>query len=101
MSTILVTLITFIDQEEYAHYAAMAGKLFMAEGVKVHVNDENPERVAGDIAADKVVVLEFRDDAHMAKVLGSEAYQAAMVHREKAIKIRTLKVERFQMPKTA
>ena len=98
MSTILITLITFTDREEYAHYAAMAGKIFVAEGVKVHVNDEAPQVVAGQIDAEKVVVLEFRDDAHMAAVLGSDAYKAAMVHRDKAIKIRTLKVERFQMP---
>ena len=98
MSTILVTLITFTDRDEYAHYARMAGELFMAEGVQVHVNDESPEVVAGEIEADKVVVLEFRDDAHMRDVLGSEGYARAMVHREKAIRIRTLKVRRFPRP---
>ena len=98
MSTILVTLITFTDREEYAHYARMAGELFMREGVGIIVNDEEPDVVAGKIEADKVVVLEFRDDAHMNAVLGSDDYKAALVHREKAIRIRTLKVRRFPMP---
>ncbi len=98
MSTILVTLITFADRDEYAHYARMAGELFMREKVGIIVNDENPEVVAGQIEVDKVVVLEFRDDAHMAAVLGSEDYKKALVHREKAIRLRTMKVERFAMP---
>ena len=98
MSTVLVTLITFTDREEYAHYARIAGELFLREGVGIIVNDEAPEVVMGEIDVEKVVVLEFRDDAHMRDVLGSERYAEAMVHREKAIRLRTVKVRRFPMP---
>ena len=98
MSTIIVSFIRFTDREEYATYAALAGKLFMREGVGIIVNDENPAVVAGEVSLDKVVVLEFRDDAHMAAVLGSDDYKAAMVHRDKAIELRSVKVERFDMP---
>lgn len=98
MSTIIVSFLDFIDRDHYATYAGMAAKLFMREGVKVIVNDENPTVVAGDHSLDKVVVLEFRDDDHMKAVLGSDDYKAAMVHREKAITMRSVKVERFEMP---
>lgn len=98
MSTIIVSFLNFIDRDHYATYAAMAGKIFMRESVKIIVNDENPTVVAGDHSVDKVVVLEFRDDDHMKAVLGSDDYKAAMVSREKAIKMRSVKVDRFKMP---
>lgn len=98
MSTIIVSFLTFIDRDHYATYAAMTGKILMREGVNIIVNDENPTVVAGDHSVDKVVVLEFRDDDHMKAVLGSEDYKAAMVYREKAIKMRSVKVDRFKMP---
>ncbi|GHB02401.1 hypothetical protein GCM10009069_26410 [Algimonas arctica] len=98
MSTIIVSFLNFIDRDHYATYAAMAGKILMRDGVKIIVNDENPTVVAGDDSIDKVVVLEFRDDDHMMAVLGSDEYKAAMVYREKAIKMRSVKVDRFEMP---
>lgn len=98
MSTIIVSFLDFTDRDHYATYASMAAKLFVREGVKVIVNDENPTVVAGDHSVDKVVVLEFRDDDHMKAVLGSDDYKAAMVYREKAIKMRSVKVDRFEMP---
>lgn len=98
MSTIIVSFLNFIDHDHYANYAAMAGEIFMRDDVKIIVNDENPTVVAGDHSVDKVVVLEFRDDAHMKAVLGSDDYKAAMVHREKAITMRSVKVTRFEMP---
>lgn len=98
MATIIVSFLDFIDRDHYATYASMAAKLFMREGVKVIVNDENPTVVAGDQHFDKVFVLEFRDDDHMKAVLGSDDYKAAMVYREKAIRIRSVKVDRFEMP---
>jgi uncharacterized protein (DUF1330 family) len=98
MPTIIVSFLDFIDRDHYATYAKMAAKLFVREDVKVIVNDENPTVVAGDHSVDKVVVLEFRDDDHMKAVLGSDEYKAAMVYRDKAIKMRSVKVDRFKMP---
>ena len=98
MSTIVVSLLTFTDRAEYDAHAAMAGQIFMREGVGIIVNDENPEVVAGELTVDKVVVLEFRDDDHMNAVLGSDDYKAAMVHREKAITLRSVRTRRFPMP---
>ena len=98
MSTIIVSFLNFIDRDHYATYAAMAGKILMQGGVNIIVNDENPTVVAGDDSVDKVVVLEFRDDDHMKTVLGSDEYKAAMVFREKAIKMHSVKVDRFKMP---
>lgn len=98
MSTIIVSFLTFIDRDHYATYAGMAAKIFMRDGVKIIVNDEDPTVVAGDDKVDKVVVIEFRDDDHMKAVLGSDDYKAAMVFREKAITMRSVKVDRFHMP---
>lgn len=98
MSTIIVSFLNFIDRDHYATYAAMAGKIFMREGVKIIVNDENPTVIAGDHCVDKVVVLEFRDDDHMKAVLESDDYKAAMAYREKAITMRSVKTARFEMP---
>lgn len=98
MSTIVISFIDFTDREHYATYASMAAKIFMREGVGVIVNDEAPTVVAGDHSVDKVVALEFRDDAHMVAVLGSDDYKEAMVFRDKAIKLRSVKVNRFEIP---
>lgn len=99
MSTIIVSFIEFTDRDHYATYASMAAKIFMREGVKVIVNDEDPTVVAGADPVEKVVVLEFRDDEHMKTVLGSDDYREAMVVRDQAIRLRSAKVQRFEMPR--
>ena len=47
---------------------------------------------------DKVVVMEFRDDAHMQHFFGLPDYQEAQIHRDKGVKMRTVKTKRFAVP---
>lgn len=96
MSLILITFLEFIDKGEYETYIAEAGPIFVREGVKIIVNDESPKPLSPDMTMDKVVVLEFRDEAHMQKVLSSPDYREAQIHRDKGVKTRPVMVKRFE-----
>ncbi|MGB6229808.1 MAG: DUF1330 domain-containing protein [Litorimonas sp.] len=98
MSTIVIAFLNFIDEAEYRTYTEKAGPIFMREGVKLHVNDENPHVLTAGMEMDKVVVMEFRDDAHMQAFFSLPDYREAQVHRDKGARMRTVKVERFAMP---
>lgn len=96
MSLILITFLEFIDKGEYETYMKEAGPIFIREGVKIIVNDESPRPLSPDMSMDKVVVLEFRDEAHMQSVLSSPEYKKAQVHRDKGVKTSPVMVQRFE-----
>lgn len=97
MSTVIIAFLDFIDHDEYGKYMAAAGPIFAREGVDLIVNDANPQVLTEGLKMDKVVVMEFRDDAHMQHFFGLPDYRAAQTHRDKGVRMRTVKVERFQM----
>lgn len=95
MSTIVIALLDYVDRESYDTYIQKAGPIFMREGVKLIVNDEAPTFLTPEIKADKVVVMEFEDDAHMGRFFALPDYQDAAKHRDKGVTMRTIKVSRF------
>lgn len=98
MSVVIIALLDFIDVAEYKKYTELAGPIFAREGVKLIVNDDAPLSLTPGMEMDKVVVMEFRDDAHMAGFFSLPDYQAAQLHRDKGVKMRTVKTQRFEMP---
>ena len=73
-----------------------AAPIFMREGVKLLVNDANPKPLTPGLSMDKVVAMEFRDEAHMHSFLSSPDYKEAQKHRDKGVRMRTVLVERFE-----
>jgi uncharacterized protein (DUF1330 family) len=98
MSIIVIAFLDFIDTEEYEKYMAAAGPIFMREGVKLIVNDPEPQPLTPDLSMDKVVVMEFRDDAHMQHFFGLPDYREAQIYRDKGVKMRTVKTKRYAGP---
>lgn len=95
MPVIIIGLFDYKDEAAYRRYVELATPIFMREGVKFIVNDEDPIIMGGDIALDKVVVMEFRDKAHMATFFALPDYQEAAVHRDQGVKMRLIRVRRF------
>ena len=61
------------------------------------VNDAEPQPLTSGLEMDKVVVMEFRDDAHMAAFFSLSDYQPVQIHRGKGGRMRTVKTQRFDM----
>jgi len=95
MSTFVLAHFIIHDQAGYDRYVALATPIFMREGVKILANDTAPVAMTPNMKADKIVLLEFRDDAHMTHFFALEDYNAAAVHRNKASTLSAVKFERF------
>lgn len=98
MSLIVIIFSDYIDEDEYQKYMDAAGPIFMREGVNFIVNDADPKPMTPNISMDKVVVAEFRDEAHMQHFFGLPDYKEAVKHRDKGVKMRTVITRRFEMP---
>lgn len=98
MSLIIIAFLDFIDVEEYQKYMEAAGPIFVREGVKLIVNDADPKPLTEGMAMDKVVVMEFRDQAHMQHFFSLPDYRKAQEHRDKGVKMRTVMTQRFEVP---
>ena len=94
MSIFLFNLIDIHDREEYDKYAALAGPIFMREGINILGNDEAPSFM-NDLSADKVVLLEFRDRDHMKAFLALPDYVEAAKHRDAGTTMRIAIFRRF------
>ena len=98
MPTIVIAFLEIIDRDEYEKYMQAAGPIFIREGVKLIVNDEQPKPMSEGMEMDKVVVLEFRDDDHMKAFFSLPDYIEAGVHRDKGARMRLVRTKRFEMP---
>jgi len=95
MSTFVLAHFTIHDWDGYNHYVALATPIFMREGVQILANDEAPIAMTPNMKADKVVLLEFRDDAHMKTFFSLPDYMAAAKHRDAASKLSAVKFQRY------
>ncbi|MGB3455630.1 MAG: DUF1330 domain-containing protein [Litorimonas sp.] len=95
MSLIIVAFLDYIDEAEYKRYMEKAGPIFMREGVSLIVNDADPKPLTEGMEMDKVVVMEFRDQAHMQHFFGLPDYLEAQAHRDKGVRMRTVMTQRF------
>jgi len=95
MSTFVFAHFKIHDKAGYARYVELATPIFIREGVKIRASDEAPVAMTPNMAADKAVLLEFRDDAHMEDFFSLPDYMAAAEHRNAASKLSAMKFERF------
>jgi len=98
MSIFVLAHFQIHDQNGYSRYVELATPIFMREGVKILANDTAPVAMTQNMKADKAVLLEFRDNAHMKRFFELEDYKAAAVHRDGASTLSAMKFERFELP---
>ena len=95
MATFVLAHFTIHDRTGYDHYVSLATPIFMREGVKILANDEAPTAMTPNMKADKVVLLEFRDDGHMKTFFSLPDYMEAAKHRDAASVFSAIKFDRF------
>ena len=98
MSILLFVSAEYHNKAEYDRYVELSTPIFMREGVKILANDTAPVAMTQNMKADKAVLLEFRDNAHMKRFFELEDYKAAAVHRDGASTLSAMKFERFELP---
>lgn len=94
MSTIIFSKFKIHDRAGYQRYVDLATPIFMREGVIFHANDESPRALTPDMEADKVVLMEFRDKAHMKAFFSAEDYMEAAKIRDASATISAIMFER-------
>lgn len=95
MSLFLFAFFEIHDRPTYEKYMHAAGPIFMREGVKIHANDEAPVPMSPGIKADKAVLMEFRDEAHMRDFFAKPDYIEAGKHRDASTTMNIIRFERF------
>jgi len=96
MSIFLFAQLEIHDRETYNRYMEAATPIFIREGVKIHAADDTPKSSSPEGHPDKVVLLEFRDDAHMKSFFALPDYIEAGKARDAGAILTTVKFERFK-----
>ena len=96
MSLFVFAKFAIHDRAGYERYVSLATPIFIREKVKVHGSDDAPQALTPDMAADKNVLLEFRDKAHFDNFFAQEDYTAAAKIRNAASKMSATLFERFE-----
>jgi uncharacterized protein (DUF1330 family) len=87
------------DQDRYGAYMEAATPMFIEHGVVIHAADTSP-RFNNMPEADKVVLMEFRDMAHMGGFMSNPDYLEAAKDRDAGADIVSSVFERMEWPKT-
>lgn len=96
MSHFIYAQMQIHDRERYALYMNAATPIFIREGVKVHAADDAPRPSSPEVKVDKVVLLEFRDKAHMKDFFALPDYIKAGIDRDASTTMNTMVFERFK-----
>ena len=98
MSTFVFAKFTIHDRAKYERYVSLATPIFIREKVIIHASDNAPQPLSSDMKADKVVLLEFKDQAHYKHFFSQADYMEAAKIRDAASTISATVFERFKMP---
>lgn len=96
MSQFIYAQMEIHDRKRYNLYMNAATPIFIREGVKVHAADDAPRPNSADVKVDKVVLLEFRDKAHMKDFFALPDYIKAGIDRDASTTMKTMVFERFK-----
>ena len=98
MSTFVFAKFAIHDPAGYSNYVKLATPIFIREKVIIHASDEAPLALTPDMKADKVVLLEFRDQEHFKHFFSQTDYMEAAKIRDAASTISATVFERFKLP---
>lgn len=96
MSLFVLAQFKIHDRAGYNAYVALATPIFIREGVRIHASDDAPVAITKGAEFDKVVLLEFRDQAHMRGFFSLEDYSAAAKIRDAASTLTAIQFDRFK-----
>ncbi len=98
MSTFVFAKFTIHDPAGYERYVALATPIFIREKVIIHASDNAPYPLSPNMKADKVVLLEFRDQSHYQHFFTQADYMEAAKIRDAASTISATMFKRFKIP---
>jgi len=75
MTVYVIAQVKFIDEERYRRYQSRFSGVFRLFKGRLLVADERPKVLDGEWTRDKVVVMEFPDEAEAMRFLDSPAYR--------------------------
>lgn len=78
----VVAQIRFTDEPSYRRYQAKFPKVFATSGGKLLAADESPRPLSGDWPFNKLVIMQFPDEATADGFLESEAYSEISKDRD-------------------
>ncbi len=82
MSAYVLAQLQFTNVERYRRYQSRFIEIFAQSGARLLCADESPTLLEGDWLGDKVVLMEFPDEASALRWLQSSAYQAIAEDRK-------------------
>ena len=98
MPTFVFAKFTIHDRARYERYVSLATPIFIREKVIIHASDNAPQPLSPDMKADKVVLLEFRNQSHYKHFFSQADYMEAAKIRDAASAMSATMFERFKMP---
>lgn len=98
MSLFVLAQFKIHDRAGYDDYVALATPIFIREKVKILASDDSPVAITPGADFDKVVLLEFRDQAHMTGFFSAPDYMKAADIRNAASTLTAMQFNRFEMP---
>jgi uncharacterized protein (DUF1330 family) len=97
MPALVVATLRFKDIERYRRYMAAFPGVFASSGGKVLVADEQPRQLSGNGAPiDKIVVMQFDDEAAVAPFFGSTEYREIAEDRDAGADVTSWLVKSYE-----
>ncbi|MFB9267854.1 DUF1330 domain-containing protein [Bradyrhizobium erythrophlei] len=75
MTVYVIALVKFTREEYYRRYQSRFAEVFKAFRGRLLAADERPKVLDGEWTRDKVVIVEFPDEAEATRFLDSPSYQ--------------------------
>ena len=82
MTAYVLAQLQFTDVERYRRYQSRFAEIFAQSGARLLCADESPTLLEGDWIGDKVVLMEFADEAQALQWLQGPGYQAISEDRK-------------------
>jgi uncharacterized protein (DUF1330 family) len=98
MTVYVIALVKFTREEYYRRYQSRFAGVFKAFNGRLLSADEKPKVLDGEWTRDKVVIMEFPDEAEATRFLESPAYQEISKDRIAGATVLSLLVKGLPSP---
>ena len=99
MTVYVIALVKFTQEEYYRRYQSRFAGVFKAFNGRLLAADETPKVLDGEWTRDKVVIMEFPDEAEATRFLDSPAYEEISRDRIAGATVLSLLVNGLQSPR--
>lgn len=98
MGVFVFAKLSIHDRARYNKYMEKATPMFVEQGVKIHAASESMHFHNMDKDCDKIVLMEFRDPAHMQEFMSHPDYVEAAKDRDAGADLNSIMFERMEWP---